>query len=232
MEMEYVDEEEAWKCLKHPSRRRRKGICPTCLKECLRNLCPECADARPCGCGASTTSSSSSPPSSSLSRFFAGGGSVGHGSNLNDSEPLFRRSRSVAVSLFRSRSRYANDLDAGQQKNGEPGPAGGKGSRTAFSWGMFRRDKSKRSGGGLGEPVSCIEDESRRAGDERREAEGKAAEDRSMMMWKSRSVAVTSNYAGFDARSVASGKRRSWYFPIPMKAFRQSKAAVAVAQED
>ncbi|KAK4769763.1 hypothetical protein SAY87_030295 [Trapa incisa] len=223
MAMEYMDEDEAWKCMKHPSRRRRKGICPTCLKERLSNLCPDCAETRPCGCGPSTTSSSSSPPSSSLSRFFPGGRSVGHGSNLNEPEPSLRRVRSVAVSLFRSRSRYANDLDAGQRRNGEPGSEGGKGSRTAFLWGMFKRDKSKRSGGGLEEAVQCAEDESRRAEDERRDA----AEDRSMMMRKSRSVAVTSNYTGFDGRSAATGKRRGWYFPSPMKAFRQSKAVVA-----
>lgn len=218
-----------WKCPKHPLKHRRSGICPTCLRERLSNLCPDCASLRPCGCSASTATSSSS--SSSFSRFFSGGGSVGHVSSLIDSEPSLRRSRSVAVSLFRSRSRYASDLDAVHQGNVGTGSSLGKGSRAAFLWGMFRRDKSKRSGGELGDSESCKGDESGRAEDEREEAETSAADDRSRMMRKSRSVAATSNHAGADGRSAAIGKRRSWYFPRPIKAFRQSRPAAVAAQE-
>ncbi|XP_016651028.1 PREDICTED: uncharacterized protein LOC103336887 [Prunus mume] len=64
----YVDEEEVWKCPKHPSKRRKSGICPVCLRERLVILCPECANVRPCGCCATATTSSSSSSSSS-SRF-------------------------------------------------------------------------------------------------------------------------------------------------------------------
>ncbi|OWM64150.1 uncharacterized protein LOC116193189 [Punica granatum] len=237
----YVDEEEVWKCPKHTSKRRRSGICPTCLKERLNSLCPDCANLRPCGCCASTTTSSSSSSSSSFSRFFSGGGdngsagSVGRVSNLIESEPSFRRSRSVAVSLFRSRSRYANDLGAGHQGNGERGSPGSRGSRTASFWGMFRRDKSRRSGGGFEETVSCNGEEIRRTEDKGGAdvaAASKAAEDQSRMMRKSRSVAVTSNYGGGDLRSAGGGKGRGWYFPSPIKAFRQSKVSkAAVAQE-
>ncbi|KAG6396928.1 hypothetical protein SASPL_143087 [Salvia splendens] len=76
----YVEEEEVWKCPKHPSKRRRSGICPTCLRDRLGNLCPICHNARPCPC------------SSSFSRV----------SNLIDGEPSFRRSRSLAVPFFRN----------------------------------------------------------------------------------------------------------------------------------
>ncbi|KAJ6933144.1 hypothetical protein NC651_008535 [Populus alba x Populus x berolinensis] len=103
----YVDEEEIWKCPKHPFKRRRTGICHVCLRERLSSLCPDCANARPCACYATTASSSSgySPPSSSFHRFSsaAGVGSVGRVSNLIGSEPSFRRSRSVAVPFLRSK---------------------------------------------------------------------------------------------------------------------------------
>ncbi|KAL3619473.1 hypothetical protein CASFOL_037043 [Castilleja foliolosa] len=79
-------EEEVWKCPKHPSKRRRNGICPVCLRDRLDSLCPHCANVRPCACVASTSSSSSS--SSSFSR----------------GEPSFHRSRSVAIPFLRSRS--------------------------------------------------------------------------------------------------------------------------------
>nr|GMD81138.1 Nuclear pore complex protein like [Ipomoea batatas] len=40
----YMEEEEVWKCPKHPSKRRRNGICPVCLKDRLVTLCPDCAN--------------------------------------------------------------------------------------------------------------------------------------------------------------------------------------------
>ncbi|EYU44077.1 hypothetical protein ABFS82_05G072000 [Erythranthe guttata] len=78
----YVEEEEVWKCPKHPSKRRRNGICPTCLRDRLVTLCPDCHNPRPCACAAASTTSSSS---------FGG-------------EPSFRRSRSVAIPFLRSRN--------------------------------------------------------------------------------------------------------------------------------
>ncbi|GFP94967.1 hypothetical protein PHJA_001641100 [Phtheirospermum japonicum] len=82
-------EEEVWKCPKHPSKRRRNGICPVCLRDRLVGLCPHCANVRPCACVVSTSSSSSS--SSSFSRVI-------------DGEPSFHRSRSVAIPFLRSRN--------------------------------------------------------------------------------------------------------------------------------
>ncbi|KAL8520419.1 hypothetical protein ACS0TY_011079 [Phlomoides rotata] len=69
----YVEEEEVWKCPKHPSRRRRNGVCPACLRDRLVSLCPDCGGIRPCPCPSSSSSSSS------------------------EGEPSFRRSRSLAI---------------------------------------------------------------------------------------------------------------------------------------
>uniref|UniRef100_A0A6N2JZG2 Uncharacterized protein n=1 Tax=Salix viminalis TaxID=40686 RepID=A0A6N2JZG2_SALVM len=103
----YVDEEEIWKCPKHPFKRRRTGICHVCLRERLSSLCPDCANPRPCACYATAafSSSGSSSLSSSSHRLSsaAGVGSVGRVSNLIDREPAFRRSRSLAVPFLRSK---------------------------------------------------------------------------------------------------------------------------------
>uniref|UniRef100_A0A7N0UYL4 Uncharacterized protein n=1 Tax=Kalanchoe fedtschenkoi TaxID=63787 RepID=A0A7N0UYL4_KALFE len=48
--MAYVDEEEVWKCETHPSKRRRHGVCPLCLRDRLVTLCSNCANVRPCDC--------------------------------------------------------------------------------------------------------------------------------------------------------------------------------------
>ncbi|KAM2691299.1 hypothetical protein EV2_005715 [Malus domestica] len=82
----YVDEEEVWKCAKHPSKHRKNGICLVCLRERLVILCPDCANVRPCGCCATTSSSSSS---SSCSRFPGGDGV--RVSKILESEPSFQR---------------------------------------------------------------------------------------------------------------------------------------------
>ncbi|XP_047968560.1 uncharacterized protein LOC125212430 [Salvia hispanica] len=107
----YVEEEEVWKCPKHPSKRRRSGICPTCLRDRLGNLCPICHNSRPCPCSASSSSSSSS---SSFSRV----------SNLIEGEPSFRRSRSLAVPFFRNTATAATPsffsfLNRGKTKKSE-----------------------------------------------------------------------------------------------------------------
>ncbi|KAK4794995.1 hypothetical protein SAY86_012989 [Trapa natans] len=233
----YADQEEVWRCPKHPSSHRRSGVCPTCLRERLSNLCPDCASLRPCGCCASTTTTPSSSSSSSFSRLFHGGdssggvGSVGQVSNLIYSDPSFRRSSSAAVSLFRSRPRYANELDAACHDNGCRGSSGSRTSRATSFWGIFKRDKSRRSGGGFEESARCNGDERMRAEGGARETVERAAEEPSRrMLRKSRSVAMTWSRAaaGADARSSSSsssGKGWSWYFPSPIKAFRQPKAA-------
>ncbi|KAK3434764.1 hypothetical protein EUGRSUZ_D02205, partial [Eucalyptus grandis] len=222
----YVDEEEVWKCAKHPTRRRRSGICPKCLRERLDGLCPDCANLRPCSCCASLNSSSSSS-SSSFSRFFTGepaGAAVGKVSNLIDSEPSFRRSRSVAVSFFRSRSKFVRDLDA----NGD-GDEGGRRQRPADSphrtpsfFGLFRRDKSRRAGPGAGAEAA-----ERACGGDYDDA----ASERATMMRKSRSVAVGSNPLGGVGGGAAPAKGRSWHFPSPMKVFRQPKMTKVMGQE-
>ncbi|CAA0838095.1 Unknown protein [Striga hermonthica] len=71
-------EEEVWKCPKHPSKRRRNGICPVCLRDRLATLCPICANVRPCNCAAHA------PPPTSLS---------------------LHRSKSVAIPFLRAPSK-------------------------------------------------------------------------------------------------------------------------------
>ncbi|TYJ23184.1 hypothetical protein E1A91_A08G173600v1 [Gossypium mustelinum] len=208
----YVDEEEVWKCPSHPSKRRRTGICPVCLRDKLASLCPDCAHARPCSC--ITTSSSSSSSSSSFSHFStaaAGGntgvGSVGRVSNLIESEPAFRRSRSLAIPFLRSKPEDSSE------RNG----LAGRKSKTPSFWSIFRAsNKSKRYESE--DDQSQGEKERRAAADEER---------RRRMMRKSRSVAVTSH----SGKSSPSTKGKSWYFPSPMKVLRQTRVSKLVFQE-
>ncbi|KAL3645545.1 hypothetical protein CASFOL_010725 [Castilleja foliolosa] len=81
-------EEEVWKCPKHPSTRRRNGICPVCLRDRLVGLCPHCANVRPCACVFSTSSSFR---------------------HVIDGESSLHRSRSIAIPFLRSRN---NELTA------------------------------------------------------------------------------------------------------------------------
>lgn len=91
----YPEEDDVWKCPRHPSKRRRAGVCPVCLKERLSALCPDCANLRPCSC---CSTSSSSSTSSSFSFHFSDVASVGKISTLIAGEPPFRRSRSAVAS--------------------------------------------------------------------------------------------------------------------------------------
>ncbi|CAI0541965.1 unnamed protein product [Linum tenue] len=194
----YEDEEEVWKCAKHPprssrSRRPRYGICHRCLRERLAALCPHCGDARrPCSCGAcSSTAADSSSSSSTIKR----SGSVSRISNFlfessssNTAEPSLRRSRSLAVAIPFLRSKAA------------PTPA------PSF-WSILK-------GGG----ASAKKNDGVAAAGEEEDGE----QLRRMMMRKSRSVAVTSADAG-RLSWKGSGGGRGWHFPSPMKVFRQSK---------
>ncbi|KAF7809493.1 DUF740 family protein [Senna tora] len=209
----YLDEEEVWKCPKHPSKRRRTGICPTCLRERLASLCPDCANVRPCSCCPATTSSSSSSSSSSshFSRF----------SVDTDANGGLKRSRSVAIPFLRSRSRFPAagdrelDLDAAAAKDSSSGLAKSRSARWFLS--VFKPPKSNRSGG-------VQEQDSSECVDEIVESvNSKAA-----MMRKSRSVAVSSSRDG-ELRGTKKGK--GWYFPSPIKAFRQFNKPPKVFRE-
>ncbi|XP_011028174.1 PREDICTED: uncharacterized protein LOC105128276 [Populus euphratica] len=203
----YVDEEEIWKCPKHPFKRRRTGICHVCLRERLSSLCPDCANARPCACYATTASSSSgySSFSSSSHRFSSAAvvGSVGRVSNLIGSEPSFRRSRSVAVPFLRSKP------SADQSYNSH---------KTSSSfWSLFKGGHGNRS---------MTEEVDRRHVVILKEEEDESArkvnedEERRKMMRKSRSVAVTSDSRGSDV--MRSSKGGKGWFPSPIKIFKQS----------
>lgn len=208
----YAEEEEVWKCPKHPSKRRRTGICPTCLKDRLGNLCPDCAAARPCACSPSaataTSSSSSSSSSSSFSVFSRFGsrretsvGSVGRVSNLIDGEPSFRRSSSVAIPFIRSRF---------------PPEAENRRKSSSSFWSAFKAHRGTKKCEGEskdGELNSNVEAEEEKDNYLRR------------MMRRSRSVA---SGIGDFRRSSASrkGKIGGWHLPSPMSVFRHSKSKV------
>ncbi|KAG2680277.1 hypothetical protein I3843_11G093100 [Carya illinoinensis] len=220
----YVDEEEVWKCAKHPSKRRRSGICHVCLRERLSILCPDCANVRPCSCRATAaTTSSSSSSSSSVSRFSTsdgGVGAVGRVSNLIESEPAFRRSRSLAIPFLRSSSRFVGN----ESELKEPASVGGK-SRASSFWSVFRSQKNKKvevdEGNAKRQDEVAVEEE-----------EGEDVRARRTMMMRSRSVAVSitsDSGIGLGGRE-SRGKGRSWYFPSPIKAFRQSKIAKVVQE--
>ncbi|XP_071701674.1 uncharacterized protein [Rutidosis leptorrhynchoides] len=191
----YMDEEQIYKCSKHPSKRRRNGICPTCLRDRLIILCPECANKLPCSCCPDSTSSSSSSSSSfsifQFSRagslrdtgFYSGTGEIGRVSNLIENEPAFRKSRSLAIPFLRSRSNYDCDHDhasVSDIKNSLPRVSRSKINFLSF---FYKSNKSELS------------------------------EDYSKMV-RSRSVAVGST-----------PKRKGWYFTSPIKAFRQAKTS-------
>ncbi|KAE8670257.1 hypothetical protein F3Y22_tig00112159pilonHSYRG00113 [Hibiscus syriacus] len=171
----YADEERVWKCAKHPSKRRRSGICPVCLQRKLASLCPDCARTRPCACTATSSSSSSSSYSCfSTAGGVSGVGSVGRVSNLIEIESSFRRPRSLAIPFLRLKPESLtekNDLSKSDNK-----------SKTPSFWLMFRgsTNASKRYD----------------SEDQRREVEKEsksAAANERMMMRKSSSVAVTSH---------------------------------------
>ncbi|RWV97782.1 hypothetical protein GW17_00039407 [Ensete ventricosum] len=116
-EEKMVEDEAGWKCWKHPLQ-PHYGVCPACLRDRLLRLCPDCASVRPCGCFPSPSSSTSSSSPSSAELAGSGGvgrgtgvGSVGPMSRLIDSEPSFRRSRSVGFPLLRSTSVSAPPVD-------------------------------------------------------------------------------------------------------------------------
>lgn len=209
----YVDEEEVWKCPKHPSKRRQSGICPVCLRDKLSSLCPDCAHTRPCVCSATSCSSSSSSSFSRLSTAAAGDisgvGAVGRVSNLLESEPAFRRSRSLAIPFLRSKH---------ESFSGKNDLAGNK-SKSLSIWSIFSSSsRSKRFES---------ENHLREGEKERIAAEG----ERKRMMKKSRSVAVTSHSSIKDSKSSPSSKGKGWYFSSPMKVFRQTRVSKLVFQE-
>lgn len=216
-----LDEDEVWKCTKHPSKRRRRGICPICLRERLLALCPECANVRPCSCCA--TSSSSSSSSSSFSRFSfsvsgagAGVGAVGRVHNLIENEPSLRRSRSMAIPFLRSRSRFSGGDRDFDPDSTEESPALNRSKSTRSFWSMFKSQKSNRSG--------VQEDRDSKKVLVGRDAVGDASRrtTATTTMMRSRSVAVSGS-GGRELRPPAKG--RGWFFPSPIKAFRQSKAS-------
>lgn len=205
----YVEEEEVWKCSKHPSKRRRSGICPTCLHDRLGSLCPDCHHPRPCPCVTASAESSSSSSSSSFGRV----------SNLIDGEPSFRRSRSVVVPFLRPRNpdRTSNS---------------GRFSTPSFL-SVLKRSKTKRAEPPKEESAVVINS----GGDDVNFESNNRIEDFVGLVTRSRSVSVgtkSSMASGIFRRADVSSspaKGRFWHFPSPLKAFRSSKAPKVGVQD-
>ncbi|XP_028074505.1 uncharacterized protein LOC114276866 [Camellia sinensis] len=197
----YGDEEEVWKCPQHPSKRRRSGICPTCLRDRLNTLCPDCATLRPCDCSTTAAMTSSSISSSGS----AGIGPIGLVSNLIDTEPSFRRSRSAAIPFFRPRFAGVSNKPPAPRNRGN-----------SSIWSVFTTHKNKRE-----------DEEAKR---KEVETENDYAQ-RMMTMMRSRSVSVliTSDSGAGDFRN-SPAKGKGWYFPSPIKVFRQSKSSKVVQE--
>ncbi|XP_054808754.1 uncharacterized protein LOC129310877 [Prosopis cineraria] len=205
----YLDEEEVWKCPKHPSKRRRTGICPTCLRDRLATLSPDCARVRPCSCSAAATSSSPS---------FSASTSVSRSSLAGDVAGGLKRSRSVAIPFLRSRSRFHagdGELDCdGPAVNDVPGLTRSRSTR--WFWSMLKPPKSNRNGVPEQNCQSVVGE------DDEKSVDGKVA-----TLMKSRSVAVP----GGVGEIRGARKRRGWNFPSPLKAFRQSNRSSKILQE-
>ncbi|KAK1368197.1 Chromatin remodeling 31 [Heracleum sosnowskyi] len=206
-----LDEEEIFKCPTHPSKRRRTGICPTCLRDRLKTLCPNCANTRPCECCPADTSASTS--SSSTFSFFS---SVPSG----DTQPTMRKSRSLAIPFLRSRSKYAPNLEFTAEKPPLPTaptnkniPAAGSGGssrgKSTSLLSMFKKSKKVR------EEVEK----------EKEEDSSKKSNDFMLMMKRSRSVSVA---FGSRAGESKAAKTRGWHFPSP---FRHSSKTAKVLEE-
>ncbi|KAL3497806.1 hypothetical protein ACH5RR_040538 [Cinchona calisaya] len=229
----YIDEE-VWKCPKHPSKRSRNGICPTCLRDRLITLCPECANVRPCGCCPTTSSSSSSSSSSTSFSFFSSASSSRRGgrvSDLIDREPAFRRSRSVGIPfLF---TRFAREKQAENENENDKNsisisPVRKKG-RTAAFLAKFRLHRSKKREEVEEREIQNAKPEEKSDnfcnnidGNECRQSSSSAnIEEFANMMMRSRSVSVGMMNSGDGGRhSSASAKGKRWSFPSPMKVLR------------
>ncbi|KAG9152743.1 hypothetical protein Leryth_018902 [Lithospermum erythrorhizon] len=209
----YIGEEEAWKCRKHPSKRHPNdtGICPTCLRDRLRVLCPHCANIRPCNC--STTATSSSSSTSSFSLFSSSARiTVGRVGSLIESEPKFQRSRSLAIPFIRSR--FSNNAEKIDSK---------------VFWWKFKSNNKSRKGenktihngyeDSKGHVIKNMDEESCYYNNKIGEFE--------RMIMKSRLMRapITLEKGGGDVKSSLS-KGKSWHFPSPIKVFRQRSKVV------
>ncbi|XP_047975963.1 uncharacterized protein LOC125218352 [Salvia hispanica] len=200
----YVGDEEVWKCPKHPSKRRRSGICPACLRDRLGSLCPSCHTARPCSCSAESSSSSSSSSSS----------------NLVDAEPSFRRSRSVAVPFFRS-------------KHGEDTPGSSGSARTPSFLSMLKRSKTKRAElppkPKSEQSVIVNDEESLESNDRIEDYVRMVSRSRSVNVGASSAMA-SGMFRRRDDAAASPARAKFWHFPSPMKVFRSSKTPKVVIQ--
>ncbi|GJW38213.1 hypothetical protein Tco_0575760 [Tanacetum coccineum] len=242
--MEFVDEAQIFKCQKHPSRKRKSGICPKCLRDRLATLCPDCATALPCpSCPPPVidASSSSSSSSSSFSLFSFSRGGSRHVSAIStnsdtsqlpnkvEADPMLLRSRSSAIPFLRSRSRYVGgpvsnftkcDVDVTAVPSNDNSNNTSNNNKPAVS----KVSRSKINfwsvfTAGKSKKSDVIDDGiDNKRDDTSDKCELRVVNDNSMMA-RSRSVAV----GGGNRFAQANSKQKGWNFPSPMKGFRHAK---------
>nr|GMD76249.1 uncharacterized protein LOC109185283 [Ipomoea batatas] len=218
----YMEEEEVWKCPKHPSKRRRNGICPVCLKDRLVTLCPDCANVRPCACCAAAAATSSSSSASSSFSLFSSSSSRGDGG-----EPTFQRSRSVGIPFLRSRGGGGGYALSGSVRWNPPETA--RSSKTPSFWSILRSSSSTTKNKSRKESTEEKENQNHEFKSNFYPGNGYGdvrIEEFTRMMMRSRSVSVAMTSGPGDAKKASKG----WHFPSPMKVFRQSKAAKVVQE--
>ncbi|KAI3823581.1 hypothetical protein L1987_05020 [Smallanthus sonchifolius] len=171
--------------------------------------------------------SSSSSASFSLFSFSRGGsrhhnvtGEAGRLPNNFDSDPTLRKSRSVAISFLRSRSRYAATGTGGcdveiAAENGKSLPPKVSRSKINF-WSVFTVNKGKN--------CDVHDDGSHRTEEELDKSDDVTAVDDNPVILRSRSVAVGAG----NRFAPAVSKQKGWYFPSPVSAFRYSKSPRSV----
>ncbi|XP_077254208.1 uncharacterized protein LOC143893118 [Tasmannia lanceolata] len=199
----FIEEEEYWKCQKHPYQ-SRNGVCPVCLRNRLSLLCPDCANVRPChSCPSTSSSSSSSSSSVDPTESGTGVGSVGRISFLLDSEPAFDRSKSTAVPSLRQTTgeKVAEIWPLDQPENRRSR------STSSFFTRLFKAEKTKK----------------------KVEEEGK----KNMKLPRSRSVAFVcySDPAKISGGDDVRSKGKIWPFPSPIKVFRLPKSSSKIVHD-
>ncbi|XP_010540788.1 PREDICTED: uncharacterized protein LOC104814447 [Tarenaya hassleriana] len=203
-------DDDVWQCLRHPSKWRRSGVCPICLHERLSSLCPDCAHSLPCSCSSRAAVSPSSSFSSSSSSLFSYPGVSGVG--LDGEEAPFVGIGSVG--------RVASLIEC------EPAFRRSKSMAVPFV-GSSNPDPNPETGSGKGRDGKTVSFWRMLLG---KRGEAKTASSAAAMMRKSRSMAVPD--AGESRFSpAATGKGKGWYFPSPIKVFRQSRMSKMVFQQ-
>ncbi|KAK1324661.1 hypothetical protein QJS10_CPA01g02922 [Acorus calamus] len=194
-----LEVEEPLKCRKHPSHDGR-GVCPFCLKSRLALLCPDCRHIRPCNCGSSSSAASVSA-SSSASNSSIGRPSVSEIGTVGKISALIDSEPSFQRSrsaAFQRSRSAALQFVRSRSVAAVPRPPENRKRPSLFSF--FKAEKPTK--------------------------EAPAAE---RVSQSSRSAGIPRcSDAGEGSDGDVRLKGRGWYFPSPIRVFRQRKSAMII----